>query len=158
MILLGCLLAMGIAVAPRVVLVLAWIFSDRWQIVWGGNWIAPLLGIIFLPFTTVMYMLVWTPSGIEGWDWLWIILGLFVDLTHYAQAAANRKLVPGYSTAAAAVSGGGSTPPPVAPAPAARPMAAPPAAAPPVSAPPPAESPDAVPPPGQSPGTGPSGA
>jgi len=158
MILLGCLLAMGIAVAPRVMLVLAWIFSDRWQIVWGGNWIAPLLGIIFLPFTTVMYMLVWTPSGIEGWDWLWIILGLFVDLTHYAQAAANRKLVPGYSTAAAAVSGGGSTPPPVAPAPAARPMAAPPAAAPPVSAPPPAESPDAVPPPGQSPGTGPSGA
>ena len=158
MILLGCLLAMGIAVAPRVVLVLAWIFSDRWQIVWGGNWIAPLLGIIFLPFTTVMYMLVWTPSGIEGWDWLWIILGLFVDLTHYAQAAANRKLVPGYSTAAAAVSGGGSTAPPVAPAPAARPMAAPPAAAPPVSAPPPAESPDAVPPPGQSPGTGPSGA
>jgi len=158
MILLGCLLAMGIAVAPRVMLVLAWIFSDRWQIVWGGNWIAPLLGIIFLPFTTVMYMLVWTPSGIEGWDWLWIILGLFVDLTHYAQAAANRKLVPGYSTAAAAVSGGGSTPPPAAPAPAARPMAAPPAAAPPVSAPPPAESPDAVPPPGQSPGTGPSGA
>lgn len=161
MILLGCLLAMGIAVAPRLMLVLAWIFSDRWQIVWGGNWIAPLLGIIFLPFTTVMYMLVWTPGGIEGWDWLWIILGLFVDLTHYAQAAANRKLVPGYSTAAAAVSGGGST---AAPPPTARPMATPPppvapAAAPPVApvATPPVSPPPAAAPPEEPPGTGPSG-
>jgi hypothetical protein len=114
MILLGCLLAMGIAVAPRVVLILAWIFSARWPIVWGDAWIAPLLGIIFVPFTTVMYMLVWSVGGIEGWDWLWIALGLFIDVSHYAQGAANREQVPGYSTAAAAMSGRGSTgtPPP----------------------------------------------
>ena len=96
MILLGCLLAFGIAVAPRVMLVIAWIFSDRWPIVWGGDWIAPLLGIIFLPFTTVMYMLVWKPTGIDGWDWLWIILGFILDVTNWAQAAANRRNMPGY--------------------------------------------------------------
>jgi hypothetical protein len=148
MILLGCLLAMGIAVAPRVVLVLAWIFSERWHIVWGDAWLVPLLGIIFLPFTTVMYMLVWTVGGIEGWDWLWIGLGLFIDLTHYAQAAANRNRVPGYATAAAAVSGGGSTP--------AQPPAQPPAAAP-VAAPPVAPPPAAAPPEEQPPAAGPSG-
>jgi hypothetical protein len=44
-----------------------------------------------------MYMLVWKPSGIDGWDWLWILLGLFLDITQYQQAAANRKEVPGYT-------------------------------------------------------------
>ena len=97
MILLGCLLAFGIAVAPRAFLILAWIFSDRWQVVWHGDFLAPLLGIIFLPFTTVMYMLAWTPTGIQGWDWLWILLGLFLDGTHYVQMANNRNNVPGMS-------------------------------------------------------------
>ena len=91
MILLGCLLAFGAAVAPRIFLVLAWIFSARWPLVWGGDFILPLLGIIFLPYTTIMYMLVWSPTGISGWDWLWIILGLFLDLLHYQQAAVNRR-------------------------------------------------------------------
>ena len=75
MILLGCLLVFGLAVAPRAVLILAWIFSERWPIVWGGDFLLPLLGIAFVPYTTIMYMLVWTPNGIEGWDWLWIGLG-----------------------------------------------------------------------------------
>jgi hypothetical protein len=96
MILLGCLLAMGLAVAPRIVLVLAWIFSDRWSVVWSGAWIAPLLGIIFLPYTTVMYVLLWKPTGIQGWDWLWIGLGVFLDITHWLQSYANRQQVPGY--------------------------------------------------------------
>jgi hypothetical protein len=97
MILLGCLLAFGIAVAPRFFLILAWIFSERWPIVWGGDILAPVLGIIFLPFTTVMYMLVWKPTGIQGWDWLWIGLGLIMDIGHWAQMANNRKQVPGYT-------------------------------------------------------------
>lgn len=88
MLLLGCLLAFSIAVAPRFVLVLAWIFSQRWQVVWGGEWIWPLLGIIFLPFTTIMYVLAWQPAvaggaNIEGLDWMWILLGLLLDLSKW---------------------------------------------------------------------------
>jgi hypothetical protein len=97
MILLGCLLAFGLAVAPRFFLVLAWLFSERWNIVWQGEWLLPLLGIIFLPFTTVMYMLTWTVGGLQGWDWMWILLGLFLDITQWTQSAANRKNVPGYT-------------------------------------------------------------
>ena len=92
----GCLLAMGIAFAPRIALILAWIFSDRWQIVWGGSWILPLLGIIFLPFTTVMYMLAWSPGGIQGWDWIWIGLGVLLDVMHWSATLNYRKQVPGY--------------------------------------------------------------
>jgi hypothetical protein len=76
MLLLGCLLVVGFSIAPRAMLVLAWLFSDRWQVVWSGEWLWPLLGIIFVPYTTIMYVLVWDPAGFAGTDWLWIVLGL----------------------------------------------------------------------------------
>ena len=94
--LFGCIFAFALAAAPRVILVLAWIFSDRWQTVWQGNIFLPLLGIVFLPYTTVMYLLAWSPTGIAGWDWMWIGLGLFMDILKWAQIAANRKGIPGY--------------------------------------------------------------
>ena len=109
MLLLGCLLVIRFSIAPRVMLVLAWLFSDRWQVVWGGEWLWPLLGIIFLPYTTIMYVLVWTANGIEGWDWIWMILGLILDLMHWGQWFEKRRQVPGYTTATAAVGGYGST-------------------------------------------------
>lgn len=117
MILLGCLLALGLAVAPRLFLVLAWLFADRWPVVWGDAWLAPLLGIIFLPYTTVMYLLAWTPVGISGTLWLWILLGLFLDVTHYVNAAQHRDRVPGLNTTAAEpASGSPAEPPPSTPA------------------------------------------
>jgi hypothetical protein len=165
MILLGCLLAFGIAVAPRAMLILAWIFSDRWARVWGGDFLVPLLGIIFLPFTTIMYMLSWSPTGIQGWDWLWIILGLILDLIHWGQVFDKRKEAYATATSVASRTGSSGTPSttarssapvttgtrPAAPAPAAAPKPPPPAA--------PAPPPPAAPPPAsgdQPPGTGPS--
>jgi hypothetical protein len=96
MILFGCAFAFLLSVAPRVVLLLAWIFSARWDLVWRGQWLLPLLGIAFLPYTTIMYMLSWGPLGIQGWDWMWIILGVFMDVMKWAQVAANRRGIPGY--------------------------------------------------------------
>ncbi len=97
MILFGCMLGLAIAFAPRIMLILAWIFSDRWNAVWGSNWFWPLLGIIALPYTTVMYMLVWTAvGGISGWDWMWIIMGVMLDIMKWSQVVNNRKSVPGY--------------------------------------------------------------
>jgi hypothetical protein len=96
MLLLGCLLAFGIAFVPRVMLIFSWIFSERWDVVWKGNWFWPLLGIIFLPFTTIMYMLVWTVGGIGGWDWMWIGLGFLLDVMKWMQIYNTRKGVPGY--------------------------------------------------------------
>jgi hypothetical protein len=96
MLLFGCLIAFFIAAAPRVVLILAWIFSARWDVVWQ-TWLWPLLGIIFLPYTTVMYMLAYNPvTGIAGWDWMWIGLGVLLDLMKWGQIANSRKGIPGY--------------------------------------------------------------
>jgi hypothetical protein len=92
----GCLIAILAAFAPRVVIILAWLFSDRWDLVWD-TWIWPLLGFIFLPYTTIMYVLVWNiATGVSGWDWLWIGLGVLLDIMKWAQIANNRREIPYY--------------------------------------------------------------
>ena len=98
MLLFGCLLAFGAAFAPRLVLILAWIFGHRWDLVWRGNVIVPLLGIIFLPYTTIMYLLVWSPAGLAGFDWVWLILGLLLDIMKWSQIVRNREGIPGQQT------------------------------------------------------------
>lgn len=95
MFVLGCMLAFAIVVAPRVMLLLAWLFSERWDTVWGGDWLVPLLGLVIAPYTTVMYMLVWGPAGIAGWDWMWIILGVLLDIMKWGQILQNRQSIPG---------------------------------------------------------------
>ncbi|MEJ2751111.1 MAG: hypothetical protein ACK2U5_01075 [Candidatus Promineifilaceae bacterium] len=88
----GCLLALGIGLAPRIFLIIAWIFSTRWQIVWQGDWLVPLLGIIFLPYTTVMYMLAWSaPNGVTGWEWMWVALGVLLDVMKWSSMIKYRK-------------------------------------------------------------------
>lgn len=96
MFIMGCVLAFAIVVAPRVMLILAWIFSERWDVVWGGAWIMPLLGILLAPYTTIMYLLTWSPAGIMGWDWMWIIMGVLLDVMKWGQIAQNRRQIPGY--------------------------------------------------------------
>lgn len=104
MILFGCLLAFGMAVAPRIFLVLAWIFSDRWALVWKEEFLLPLLGIIFLPYTTIMFMLTVSIGlngnvlPLAGTDWLWIALGLLLDFAKWGQVLTNRRAGQEYAT------------------------------------------------------------
>lgn len=101
MILAGCLIAVAAAFAPRIVFIIMWIVGPRVNAAFS-NWIWPLLGVIFVPYTTIMYVLVWNPvTGIQGWDWLWIGLGLWLDVMKWQRVALNRKGIPGYPDASA---------------------------------------------------------
>jgi hypothetical protein len=92
----GCLLAMGAAFAPRVVLIIMWIVGPRVNAAFN-SFIWPLLGLIFAPYTTIMYVLVWSPgTGVGGWDWVWVLFGVALDVMKWSQVANNRKQVPGY--------------------------------------------------------------
>jgi hypothetical protein len=87
---------MGAAFAPRVVLAIMWIVGPRVNAAFD-NFIVPLLGLIFLPYTTIMYVLVWNPAtGLSGWDWIWVLLGVMLDIMKWGQIANKRKEVPGY--------------------------------------------------------------
>lgn len=86
----GCLFLMGAAVAPRLALLFAWLFTDYVSDAIDEWWMI-VLGILFLPFTTIMWVLVWSSgSGVEGFDWFWIALGFFFDLASWVGNANKR--------------------------------------------------------------------
>ena len=80
--------------APRLIVVFAWIARPVYFDAVFDTWIFPLLGLIFLPFTTLIWLLVGAPpQGVEGWDWLWIVLAVLLDLSHYANTYEQRDTV-----------------------------------------------------------------
>ena len=52
------------------------------------TWFWPFLGLIFLPWTTLMYTMIFP---VVGFDWVWLGLGLLADLSAYGAGAARRK-------------------------------------------------------------------
>jgi hypothetical protein len=104
---MGCLLVLLSAFAPRLVVLFAWIARPAYFDAVFDTWIFPLLGLIFLPFTTLMWLLVGAPpQGAEGLDWLWVILAVLLDLSHHGNTWEQRSTVQG------GMGGGRSAPPP----------------------------------------------
>ena len=63
-----------------------------------NTFILPLLGIIFLPFTTLIYVIVYTPGvGLTGWGFIWVIIALLLDLSHWGASYTQRDQIPGRS-------------------------------------------------------------
>jgi hypothetical protein len=88
---MGCLLVLLAAFAPRLVVIFAWIARPTYFDAVFDTWVFPLLGIIFLPFTTLMWLLLGAPpEEIQGFDWFWIVLAVVLDLGHYGNTYAQR--------------------------------------------------------------------
>ncbi len=96
-----CLFAMLAGLFPRFAYAIYWIARpNQVSLVFDGNLIWPLLGLVFLPFTTLMYTILWSVGGLSGTDWLWVGLAVILDLGHYAASAwGNRDRIPGYGGA-----------------------------------------------------------
>ncbi len=92
----GCLFALAAATAPRLVLLFVWLFTPLVTRAFQSMFVIPLLGIIFLPFTTLMYVLVWSPVvGVTGWGWFFVIVGVLLDIGSYSGSAySNRGRIP----------------------------------------------------------------
>jgi hypothetical protein len=89
---MGCLFLLITLLSPRLGIIVLWVFTDYVQRAFQGAWIWPLLGLIVLPWTTLIYILVAAPAGnITFWGWLMVALGLLVDLSSHAQSYANRE-------------------------------------------------------------------
>jgi hypothetical protein len=89
--LMGCLFVLVAALSPRLALVLVWITTNLVDRAFEG-FLLPLLGVIFLPFTTLFYVLSYGPVvGVSGWGWLFVFLGLLFDLGSYGGTARSRR-------------------------------------------------------------------
>lgn len=74
-----CFLTTLLLLGPRIAAVVWWVVSpSRWVGTAFNSIVWPILGIIFLPWTTLMYVLL-VPFG-GTLDWLLLILAILVDL------------------------------------------------------------------------------
>ncbi len=77
---------------PRLGTLFIWLARPTlFSAAFGNSFILPILGIIFLPFTTLMYVIIWSPGGLVGWDWFWLILALLIDVSSYGGNAYANK-------------------------------------------------------------------
>ena len=68
-----CLVFLFALIAPRLILGLVWLMNPPFILNAYGNWILPLLGLIFLPLTTLAYA--WAATFEAG---AWSLQGLIV--------------------------------------------------------------------------------
>ena len=88
----GCLFALLAVLSPRAALIILWLFTPLVQTVFEDHWLWPLLGLLFLPFTTLMYLLAVGALGPTiFWGWVMVLFGLVMDVRGYYDAYANRE-------------------------------------------------------------------
>ncbi len=78
---MGCLIGLGGLIAPRVIMVLLWLFGDYLSRAYD-SWIWPLIGFFLLPTTTLAYAYAEnrTPRGpIGAVGVVIIVLGFCLD-------------------------------------------------------------------------------
>ncbi len=100
---MGCLFVMMAAFAPRLGVLFIWLARPAMVNAAFDTWIFPLLGIIFLPFTTLMYLILYTPGiGVTGADWIWLGLAVVLDLGHIGASAYNADKETGWRSGTSA--------------------------------------------------------
>ncbi len=88
---MGCIVALVAAFSARFALFLVWIFSDRLSVAFRSGW-EGLLGFIFLPYTTLFYVLVYAPGhGVDAFGWLIVALGVVIDVSSHLFGSTARR-------------------------------------------------------------------
>ena len=78
-----CFITTVMLLGPRAGVLIWWLIRPvYYQDVFQG-FIWPILGLIFAPWTTLMFLLV-APGGVFGFDWVWLSLAILADLGTYA--------------------------------------------------------------------------
>ena len=79
-----CIFTTLLLAGPRLGAIVWWLINPLyWSKAFDSNILWPILGIIFAPWTLLMYMNVF-PGGVYGLDWLWLGLGILSDIAWYA--------------------------------------------------------------------------
>lgn len=77
-----CLFASLVLLGPRIAILVWWLIDQvRWEAAYD-NFFVPFLGWVFLPWTTMMYVVVF-PGGVTGFDWIIMGLGVLADIASY---------------------------------------------------------------------------
>jgi hypothetical protein len=92
-----CFFASLLFFGPRLAFIIYWIWpTGRLKVnaAFNGSWLVPLIGLLVLPWTTLVYVIVFP---VAGWDLLWIGLAIAGDIAGYGSSYRSRNQVPGYT-------------------------------------------------------------
>ena len=77
---MGCLLAIIALFSARFALILMWLFSNRLSDSFDST-LGPLLGFFFLPWTTLMYALLWgSHHSVDRFEWFLVGFASLIDI------------------------------------------------------------------------------
>lgn len=77
-----CFFTILLFLGPRFAGIVWWLIQPvRWSLAFD-TYIFPILGIIFVPWTTLMYVIV-APGGLTGLEWVFVGLMLVFDIGSY---------------------------------------------------------------------------
>lgn len=81
-----CLVAALFAFGPRAAILVWYIVEPfRWQQTFD-TFLWPLAGFLVAPWTTLMFVAVF-PAGINGFDYVWLVIGIVMDLFSWSGGA-----------------------------------------------------------------------
>ncbi len=72
---------LGLAFWPRLWIVGFWIFSDQIGNAFS-SWVTPAIGLVLLPWTTLMYAVMWSidSNTVSGWEWIVVGISFLIDV------------------------------------------------------------------------------
>ena len=86
-----CFFLLLASLGPRFAIVAMWLFGNRVDAAFDSA-LWPLLGLLLAPWTTLMYLLAWSPAGgVSGAEWLLVGLGVIADIATYAAKPAKTR-------------------------------------------------------------------
>jgi hypothetical protein len=89
---MGCFASGAAAFVPRFVLAVWWLFGSKVDDAFG-SWVWPLLGLVFLPWTTLAIVIAWQPGGLSGnGDALLVVIGVALDVVTYMHRFAAKAV------------------------------------------------------------------
>ena len=86
---MGCLILLFMLIGPRVALAFTWIFTDLVDRAYDA-FIVPVLGFVFLPWTTLVYALAYDGNEVSAIGWFFVALGLLADVSSYGASTRRR--------------------------------------------------------------------
>ena len=81
---------------PRVILGAMWLFGERVQNVFEGQWLIPAVGLALFPWATIMYVVAYLDGqGMTTGKWLLVGLAAFADvITWFARLPQRQHRYP----------------------------------------------------------------
>ncbi len=89
---MGCFIALIAMLSARFAFFLTWIFSDKVTIAFDGGFLAPFIGLLFLPWTALAWTFMYAPGrGVNGFGIFVVLFAFLIDLGSYGSSERARR-------------------------------------------------------------------